>query len=136
MPFRPSNFSIALISESRLRVNVSPLAGVSGYMIADHVLRPELILDEVDERLLRRQVAAAPDVIVVEEEHEQPDVRLLGLALFVERAEDLAVGFFRLVHRVDLDDVERFDSSGVSCPRGRRSRPASCRARRRPSSCR
>ena len=64
----------------------------------DHVERPELFCDELDERLAHGHVVAASDVVVVEEEHEQPDVRARRLALLVversnlraERGVDLA----------------------------------------------
>ncbi len=55
----------------------------------DHVERGQLILDEVDDRLSDRQVVAALDVVVVEEQHEQPHVGTRRFALLVRKAADL-----------------------------------------------
>ena len=49
----------------------------------DHVRRTQLILDEVEERLAHPHRIAAADVIVVEQDDEQTDVRPCRLALFV-----------------------------------------------------
>ena len=75
-----------------------------------HVGRRELVLDELDERLLHREVVAALDVIVVEQDHEQPDVGprrfpLLVVVVANRRGGPLSIG----LERIELHDRERVD---------------------------
>ena len=84
-----------------------------------HVGRRELVLDEVDERLAHRHVVAAPHVVIVEQDHEQPHVRARGFALLVEVVLD----------RAAADRSISVASGRSSRPRRRRS-SAACRLRR------
>ena len=84
--------------------------GVSGYIIADHVGRPQLRLDEPGQRLAHRHRVRAPHVIVVEEEREDPHVVARGLELFVVAiANLLRRRTARLRVAVDLDQLELLD---------------------------
>ncbi len=74
-----------------------------------HVGRGELILDEIDERLADRHVVPALDVVIVQQQHEQPDVGPRRLPLLVEERSDLEGRCLCLLERVDLDDGERLD---------------------------
>ena len=85
------------MSDPRSREKCSSVTGVSGYISATMSSGRELILDEVDERLANRQVVAALDVVVVEEQHEQPYVGTRRFALLVRKAADR-----RRRRRVDL----------------------------------
>ncbi len=76
----------------------------------DHVQRGELILDEFDDRFSDRQVIAPLDVVVVEEQHEQPHVGTRRFALLVREAADLRRRpRVELCVGVDLDHGELFD---------------------------
>ena len=78
----------------------------------DHVRGSELVLDELDERLAHGHVVAAADVVVVEQDHEQTNIRPLRLPLLVEERADLARRrTVDLLSRriVDPDDRERLD---------------------------
>ena len=65
------------------------LTGVSGIHDRHHVGRRELVLDEVDQRFPHGHVVAAPHVVIVEQDDEQPDVRPGRLALLVRGVADL-----------------------------------------------
>ncbi len=78
---------------------------------ADHVGRAELGVDELRDRLADGHARAAADVIVVEEDREQPDVFFRRFGLFVVVGADLLRRFLECGGgaAIELHQLERFD---------------------------
>ena len=86
------------------------VTGVSGYMIADEIQRPELVLDELGQRLTHGERAAEPRVIVVEEDDEHARVVARRFALLVVAVANLLRGRIAgLRIAVDFDQAELLD---------------------------
>jgi hypothetical protein len=80
-----------------------------------HVRRAELVLDEIDEWLLHGEVVAPFDVVIVEQNHEQPHVRPCGFTLLVVRGSN-RTGWsgLRGFGGIHLHDGERIDLLGLA----------------------
>ena len=80
-----------------------------------HVGRSQLVLDEFDEWLLDREVVAALDVVVIQQNDEQTNIGTRGLALFVVVvANRPRRSAFHRFQRIELDDLERIDLLGLA----------------------
>ena len=77
---------------------------------ADHVGRPDLRVEEARQRIAHREARAAPHVVVVEEDREQPDVVARRFRFFVVIGADLAHGLLR---RLDEAAVEPYQLERV-----------------------